>query len=488
MTNKEIENRIKKSFENQVPDVFENILSECEQSQKITAQNPQKGKLKINFKKIIAVAAAVVTVMVSGMAGFFLAKIDKVDSVISLDVNPGIEFKINKNEKIISAYGVNDDGKKVIGNMDLSGSNLSVAINAIIGSMLRNGYIDELSNSILITVYNSDEERSDELEKFLSDEINAIFKDENFDAEVISQTLNKSKEIAKLAKEYGITAGKAQLIKQIIDQNKKYEFKDLAPLTIKQLNSILSGEQVETTSSDNVAAEKNILSKKKAKKKALSHAGISEDDAVDYSISLDVEKGKMFYKILFRTDVKEYKYKINAQNGKIVDSSVIEAYIGKQAAEKVALECAGVTENDITGYECTFANEIYYIKFYIGPVMYEIQVTGTSSEVIYSNPKIPKNLQVELPVISEVQAKEVLLNNGCDLSEIWDYSCAFTKNGKIPVYEIRFKNYADNKEKILEYLYVINATNGDEIGKDVTEFADSNEHNTYSSAQIESFE
>ena len=45
--------------------------------------------------------------------------------------------------------------------------------------------------------------------------------------------------VAKLAKEYGITNGKAQLINQIIATNGRDTFKDLAPLTINQLNQII---------------------------------------------------------------------------------------------------------------------------------------------------------------------------------------------------------------------------------------------------------
>ena len=40
--------------------------------------------------------------------------------------------------------------------MDFSGSSLDVAVNAIIGSMLQNGYLNELANSVLISVDNND--------------------------------------------------------------------------------------------------------------------------------------------------------------------------------------------------------------------------------------------------------------------------------------------------------------------------------------------
>lgn len=62
----------------------------------------------------------------------------------------------------------NDDAKVILEGMDLKGSGINVAVNALIGSMVKNGYIDELANSILISVDNPDSQESEKLRKKLS--------------------------------------------------------------------------------------------------------------------------------------------------------------------------------------------------------------------------------------------------------------------------------------------------------------------------------
>lgn len=79
-----------------------------------------------------------------------------VDATVSLDVNPSVEIKINQKERILDVIPLNEDGRTIVGDMDFSGSSLDVAVNAIIGSMLQNGYLNELANSVLISVDNND--------------------------------------------------------------------------------------------------------------------------------------------------------------------------------------------------------------------------------------------------------------------------------------------------------------------------------------------
>ncbi len=77
-----------------------------------------------------------------------------VDSVISFEVNPNLEIKINKNEKVLDVIPLNDEARDVIGNMKFKNTDLEMAVNALIGSMLKNGYINDMQNSILVSVEN----------------------------------------------------------------------------------------------------------------------------------------------------------------------------------------------------------------------------------------------------------------------------------------------------------------------------------------------
>ena len=73
-------------------------------------------------------------------------------ATVYLDVNPSIRLEINRQERVLSAAAENEDGARILDGMDLAGTDVDVALNAILGSMYRQGYLSPEKNTILITV------------------------------------------------------------------------------------------------------------------------------------------------------------------------------------------------------------------------------------------------------------------------------------------------------------------------------------------------
>lgn len=407
VTNKQAEERVKKAFSGVSTNSFEQILEKCQSSD--TPQKIVKMPKRTSYvwKQIVSIAAVLAIIVTAGFAGYGIAKFEGIATVISFDVNPSIEIELNKKDKIIRAEALNEDGEKILGEMDLAGSDLSVAVNAIVGSMLRNGYIDEISNSILISVDSNDERKSAELERKLADEISMLLSGESFDAAVLSQTVKATKEIKALATEYGITLGKTQLIQKIIKADDKYTFKDLAPLTINELNLIASGEKVSIKASGK-ASEKRYIGKSRAKKIALKDDGVDRDDISDYKCKLKYKNGKMVYEISFKSKRAKYEYSINATSGKIVKSEIERnassdetdislqqsgVTVSEDTAKATALTLAGVLETDITDYTCALndAAEVpyYSISFFVGEGAYSYNINATTGELMTISTEAP---------------------------------------------------------------------------------------------------
>ena len=113
-------------------------------------QNTQKKKI---WKKIVAVAAAVAivaggTALYAGASGQKENK--EVAAVVSLDVNPSIQMSIDEQERVLEAKALNSDAEAVLGEMDFAGANLEVAMYAVVGSMVKRGYLSDKANSLLI--------------------------------------------------------------------------------------------------------------------------------------------------------------------------------------------------------------------------------------------------------------------------------------------------------------------------------------------------
>ena len=123
MRKKEINKRLNQIVSDNVPDVLDNILAQCDKREgiEVMKQNNEvkkekvveKKKLKINFLNYkLAGALAAFVICLFGVLGFnqYHKVTTTVDSIIDFDVNPSVEIKTNAQEKIIEANALNDDG------------------------------------------------------------------------------------------------------------------------------------------------------------------------------------------------------------------------------------------------------------------------------------------------------------------------------------------------------------------------------------------
>ena len=74
------------------------------------------------------------------------------EAMIYLDVNPSLTIEVDKEEKVLDVIADNADGELILEDMDLKKVDVDVAINALIGSMVKHGYLTEAKNFILLTV------------------------------------------------------------------------------------------------------------------------------------------------------------------------------------------------------------------------------------------------------------------------------------------------------------------------------------------------
>ena len=112
------------------------------------------------------------------------------NSIVLLDVNPSIALTVDADERIVTAEGLNEDGRLILEGMDFTGADITVAVNAVVGSMLQKGYLSDLQNAILVSVENDDAERSSALQERVSAIIGNALQNGNVEGTVLSQSLN----------------------------------------------------------------------------------------------------------------------------------------------------------------------------------------------------------------------------------------------------------------------------------------------------------
>ena len=424
MTDHELERRLRTALDHAAPNDLEGVLSRCETGKGtvIDMTNAVETKKKKKRWAPLAAAACLALVLVGGGGGYYYYSANNaVASLVSLDVNPSIQLEVNKNEKVLSATPMNDDGAEILDGMDLKGTQADVAMYAIIGSLLQHGYVDELANSILITVEDDDKARGEKLQQELTAQADAALANAQVNGAVLAQTLQNSEELSQKAQEYGISTGKAALIQAIVEgSNNTKTFEDLVGLSINELNLLYtaqaplegqtSGNEQNTGAANAApittsgsASQSAYIGLEAAKEAALKHAGVSASDATFVEAEYDYDDGRMVYEVEFHMKGTEYDYEIDAQTGEVVKykteqngantgssgSTNTSSFIGESAAKQAALSHAGVSESS-TKYCNAWLEyddgraECYEVEFMAGNTRYEYKIALTSATVLES--------------------------------------------------------------------------------------------------------
>ena len=407
--------RIRSAYSHAAPDCLDEILASCE-DMKGTVINMNERK-KNRFVPI-AIAAALVLAIIGGFVGYSLGGGGKpsdlpavtsdapqtlLSSVITLDVNPSIEIDVDSSDTVTAVKALNEDARIVIGSMDFAGSSLEVTVNALIGSMLQNGYLDEIRNSILVSVSGGDASRAAALQQTVSGMIESALGTGGIDGAVISQTLTADSSVTSLAADYNITEGKAALISKLVAADPTLTVEGLVTLPINDIALIASSRGITDNSvtSTGSASEGAYIGSQAALEAACAHAGIDSASLAGSHVSFDSENGRLVYEVDMYTAGAEYEYDIDALTGDVVKyeretyptsvtvpSSAPQSgsYIGEAAAKQAAVSHSGVNSANVVWLKAQFERDdgryVYELEFTCTGAKYDYTVDALTGDVV----------------------------------------------------------------------------------------------------------
>ena len=312
MTNRELEQRLKRAVDSTAPDHLEALLSRCE---------PKKGNV-ISMEHMMAkkrsgwarglVAAVLALLLVGTGSGLTIGFMNyrqsyALASVVSLDINPSIELKVNRNEKVLACTGMNEDGTKVLSTMnggkDLEGASLDLAVNALVGALLREGYMDVYS-AMLISVEDNDQERAAQLRQRLVASVDGELQSAGAQVNVRSQSMSMNRQLSAQAQANNISSGKAYLVNQVRDLNSTLDFNELAQLSVEELDELIDA-----------GAPGMPVGMAAAREAAKTYAGIQNNSTVTASVDAELDKNPARYDVSLFINDAEVVYRVDAYTG-----------------------------------------------------------------------------------------------------------------------------------------------------------------------------
>ncbi|MFK5883110.1 MAG: PepSY domain-containing protein [Candidatus Izemoplasma sp.] len=351
------------------------------------------------MKKLISVGLALlVVVTLSACAG----EASVAASTIAIDVNPSLVLELDEEDKVINVIMNNEDAVIIVGDMDLIGVDYNVAVNALIGSMVANGYINELTNSVLLSIQSNDQVRESELMAELSVAINDVLTGNGLEGSVITQQLDFEEDAEELAELLGISEAKAELILDIVELDPRVTVEELAQLSINDLNLLLEAKNYTLDNVDKIgkASDLGFITIDEAYQFALTELVLDELSIIELKVELEQEDGTMVYEVELKTETDEFEILIDAKTGAVfvevddddddddddenfpLDALTEEAVLALIVTE-LGIDSSLITELDIER-EMDNGVAYYEIEFDYEGFEYELEVDAVTG-TIYTN-------------------------------------------------------------------------------------------------------
>ena len=480
MKREEIEKKLDTAVSGMIPEdmfkrISENIVS-------VDAERIEKGmKKKFNIfgKGFVGVAAAACVLFAVGVVGVpYYGNNYVPDSHVDIDVNPGVEIVTNKKNKVLKVQSTNQDGAAVIDGMNLKNTELKVAVNALIGSMVQKGYIQNDNTGILVTVRNDNEDKANKVKAEVLNDINTALSTNSVQATVINQTVKTTVDAKKFAAENNISIGKAVFVLNLAAKDTSLDAKELAKMKVSEIASLVVQKGIDIRDIvdydsddsiwENIADAIEDIDEDAREKEIATSAAVENSTAAATTPQPAPTQPAATQAAPEATTAAQPK------------SNNASGDIGIEKANEIAISHAGLSSGSVSFVKAKIDTEdgvkVYDIEFYSGNVEYDYEINAATGAIVsfdqdIENYEIPTQPQSAAPtqsatqpqtaaptqtaasVISVDKAKQIALSHAGVGSANFTKVELDTDDG-VRVYEIEFK--VGN----VEYDYDIDASSG----------------------------
>ena len=145
--------------------------------------------------------------------GIMYSIVTKAETKVSIDINPSIEFTVNRFDKVIGIKAYNDSGKEFIKELDVTLCSTEDAIAKIISLAEQKGYIRQGENNALLYSISTIAERSYQYESKLKRAFVSAFSKINKNG--VFHSVEPSPVDEEEAMRYGISPAKFAFIREL---------------------------------------------------------------------------------------------------------------------------------------------------------------------------------------------------------------------------------------------------------------------------------
>ena len=362
----------KEKLLNAIGQIDDNLITEAKPEAKV-----QRKKVKPQWFALLA-ACLVLAICISIVTPLSLG--NKEAGKVTMEINPGVEFTIARNGSVKAVRFLNDDAEDALGALTLKGQDLRTAVALAISAYKASGYMDR--NDTVLVSFNKQLSENKKLQKSVSENVQSALEETDAVRVLVFVNEAESKESAEIAKKYGVSQGKAQLIADA-KKNTSMTEEELANLPLDELVGLQKEIDSKIIGSDYIGFLK-------AKAIALSDAGCTTRVEFTEARLFDTGAKYPYYRIVFNDKHTQWTYYINAINGDILDKNEVALFISLEEAQSIALKFAGLADN--AEEKVVFTKEelsrnsgrpCWVLEFYTTKFQYFCKIDAKTGEVFF---------------------------------------------------------------------------------------------------------
>ena len=299
---------------------------------------------------------------------------------VTMEINPGVEYVIARNGNVKAVRFLNDDAEKLLEEIELKGQSLKSALSITVAAYKVAGLM-ESNDTVLISF---DKKLSDDakLKESVSEVVKEALEKTKSVHTVVYADATDNDETAAIAKKYGVSQGKAQLIADA-KKNSSMSEEEIANLPLDELVGLQKNVNSTVIDSEYIG----IL---KAKAIALNDSGCAA--RVEFTEARLIDKGAKYpyYRLVFNDKRTQWTYLVNAVTGDILEKNEVALFISLEEAKDIALKDAGI--KDKPEVKVVFTKEelsrnsgrpCWILEFYTAEFQYSYKIDAKTGEIIF---------------------------------------------------------------------------------------------------------
>ena len=405
MTRKQLEDRLAAAVEHAQPDILDELLRDCApQSKGSWELNPGRAAAPHRSprgRRPLAIAAALALVLVGALTAWQLAAARVPVARVSLDVNPSVEFTLNRGEKLLEIVPCNPDAEIMLQGLELEHRPMDEAVETLLEALAQGGWLNEQGGAVLISV-----DGAPEIGQALTRQVREGMEARTLNGEILSQQVENSEGLDAQADAWNTSFGRAAYYEKIA-QTAQLDPAQMAGLSVQQAEYLLESRglsmeqagievEVDDDLSQSDLVGRTLLAPEEALAQALAAAGVSAADAVRPEVELDADHGRLVYEVEVHYSGREYEVTLDAQTGALLEQKSdpddddlpadTSRLIGEQEALRLALSAAGVDAASAAEKKSELDREdgrlIYEVEFTAGGIEHEFDLDAVTGAVL----------------------------------------------------------------------------------------------------------